>query len=59
METIYYVVFIKDDYKNTKILTTESKALKYYNKIQNLKPQLRKVDAITGEFEIIKEIKGV
>lgn len=54
METIYYVVFIKDDCKNTKILTTESKALKYYNKIQNLKPQFRKVDAITGEFETIK-----
>lgn len=54
MTTFYYVVFIEDDYKNTKILITESKALKYYNKIQNLKPQLRKVNAITGKFEIIK-----
>lgn len=54
MKTIYYVVFLEDRPQDTKCYNTKPKALKYYNKIQNLKPQLRKVDAITGEFEIIK-----
>ena len=50
----YYVVFIFDDAQQTQTFYNITKALKYYNKIKDQAPEIRKVDEITGEFITIK-----
>ncbi len=53
-QKFYYVVFIFDDAQQTQIFYNKTKALKYYNKIKDQAPELRKVDDITGEYITIK-----
>lgn len=50
----YYVVFIFDDAQQTKTFYSKTKALKYYDKIKDQAPELRKVDNITGEYITIR-----
>lgn len=50
----YYVVFIFDDAQQTKVFYNKTKALKYYNKIKDQAPELRKVNEITDEYMTIR-----
>lgn len=50
----YYVVFIFDDAQQTKTFYSKTKALKYYNKIKDQAPELRKVNDTTGEYIVIR-----